>query len=180
MSARTFWRYLRKMQGFSSRSSIGYASIEHSPAPAHSFSLDAKASRAAKLEDELRNLAFSVLRRLCGRIGHLPESYLLSDKFNVSGLPHASSGFADTRMGVFKRKIVAVKSLRISEQDDKVKIRKVRNQVISSRLLRMLTHRSTSVRRSPCGRTCPIAMSSILSAFLIPSMMGGSLWFPNG
>ena len=123
------------MQGFSSRSSIGYASIEHSPAPAHPFSLDAKAFRAAKLDAELRNLAFSVLRRLCGRIGHLPESYLLSDKFEMSGLPHASTNFTDTRMGVFKRKNVVVKSLRISEQDDKAKIRKVRNQAISSRLV---------------------------------------------
>ena len=122
------------------------------------FSLDAKAFRAAKLDAELRNLAFSVLRKLCGRIGHLPESYLLSEKLDLPVLPYASGGFADVRMGVFKRKNVAVKSLRISEQDDKTKIRKVRNQVISS-CLRALTHRSTSVRKLPCGRICPIPMS---------------------
>jgi hypothetical protein len=47
--------------------------------------LDVKAFRAARLETELRQLAFSVLRKLCGRIGHLPESYLLSDEFDLSG-----------------------------------------------------------------------------------------------
>jgi hypothetical protein len=88
-----------------------------------------KAFRAARLDTELRQLAFSVLRRLCGRIGHLPDSYLLSDKFDLSGMPRASGGFADVRMGVFKGKDVAVKSLRVSEVDDKAKIRKVGNKL---------------------------------------------------
>lgn len=83
-----------------------------------------RAFRAARLDSELRTIAFSVLRRLCGRIGHLPESYLLSDKFDLSGMPRASGGFSDVRMGVFKGKDVAVKSLRISEMDDKLKIRR--------------------------------------------------------
>ena len=88
-------------------------------------SLGVKALRAARLELEPHILAFSVLRKLCGRIGHLPESYLLSDKFDVSGLPLASGGFADVRMGAFKGKSVAVKSLRVSESDGRVKFRKV-------------------------------------------------------
>ena len=103
------------------------------------LSLDMKAFRAARLETELRKLAFSVLRKLCGKIGHLPESYLLSDKFDLSGLPCASGGFADVRMGVFKGKDVAVKSLRVSEVDDKVKIRRVGNQATFSHL-GSLTH----------------------------------------
>ena len=98
------------------------------------LSLDMKAFRAARLETELRQLAFSVLRKLCGRIGHLPDSYLLSDKFDLSGLPRASGGFADVRMGVFKGRDVAVKSLRVSEVDDKMKIRKVGNQATFSNL----------------------------------------------
>ena len=91
------------------------------------FSLDVKAFRAARLETELRQLAFGVLRKLCGRIGHLPESYLLSDEFNLSGPPNASGGFADLRMGVFKGKNVAVKSLRVSRVDNKAGIRRVGN-----------------------------------------------------
>ena len=95
-----------------------------------------KAFRAARLEPELRYLAFSVLRKLCVRIGHLPESYLLSDKFELSGSgpPCASGGFADVRMGVFKGKNVAVKSLRVSESDNKTRIRKVGNRATSSHL----------------------------------------------
>jgi hypothetical protein len=87
------------------------------------------------LELELRELAFGVLRRLCGRIGCLPESYLLSDKFDLpSGLPLAAGGFADVRMGVFKGKNVAVKSLRVSEMGDMTTIRKVGTHAVSSRL----------------------------------------------
>ena len=93
------------------------------------------------METELRQLAFGVLRRLCGKEGHLPKSYLLSDMFDLSGLPRTSGGFADVRLGMFKGKSVAVRSLRISEYDDKAKIRKVGNQVTSSHL-GSLTHRT--------------------------------------
>ena len=86
-----------------------------------------KALRAAKLESGLKVVALNVLRKLCGRIGHLPNSYLLSHKFDTSGIPHASGGFSDVWKGSFKGKNVAVKSLRITESDDKNRIRKVRN-----------------------------------------------------
>ena len=94
--------------------------------------LDIKAFRAARLDIKLRQLAFGVLRKLCGRIGHLPDSYLLSVKFDLSEMPRASGGFADVRKGVFEGKDIAIKSLRVSEVDDKAKIRKVGNQVILS------------------------------------------------
>jgi hypothetical protein len=84
--------------------------------------------RAAEPEIELRTIAFSVLRRLCGRIGHLPESYLLFDNFNLSEMSYSSGGFTDVRMGVFNGKEVAVKSLRITMLDDKPRIRKVGNR----------------------------------------------------
>ena len=109
-------------------------------------SLGMKAFRAERLEPELRQLAFSVLRRLCGKTGHLPESYLLSHKFDLSGLPRASGGFADVRVGVFKGKSVAVKSLRVSEMDDKARIRKVGNQAISP-YLGSLTDRTALLQR---------------------------------
>ena len=96
------------------------------------FSPDVKALRTMRLETEFRRLAFSVLRRLCGRIGYLPESYLLSDNFDLSGLPRYSCGFADVRTGVFKGNKVAVKTLRVPDADDKAVIRKVGNRVTSS------------------------------------------------
>ena len=104
------------------------------------FSLGVKAFRAARLEPELRELGFSVLRRLCGKTGYLPESYLLSHKFDLSGLPRASGGFADVRVGVFKGKNVAVKSLRVSETDNKERIRKVENPVTSPYLASLTCH----------------------------------------
>ena len=106
-----------------------------------------KALRAARLEPELRAVAFRVLRRLCGRMGHLPESYLLPHKFDLSGPSRASGGFADVRVGVLNGKSVAVKSLRVSEMDDKARIRKVRNQATSS-YLATLTHRAALLQRS--------------------------------
>jgi hypothetical protein len=92
-----------------------------------------KAFQAAQLETELRHLAFSILRRLCGRIGHLPKSYLLPDKFDLSGSPHVSGGVADIRMRVFKGKHVAVKTVKLSLLGrDIAKIRKVGNQATPS------------------------------------------------
>ena len=110
------------------------------------FSLGAKAFRAERLDPELRQLAFSVLRRLCGKTGHLPESYLLSRKFDLSGLPRASGGFADVRVGVLKGKSVAVKSMRIAEMDDKARIRKVGNQTMSP-YQGSLTHNTALLQR---------------------------------
>ena len=90
------------------------------------------------MDTQLHQLALGVLRRLCGRVGHLPDSYLLSDKFDLSGLPRVSGGFADVRMGVFKGKDVAVKSLRVSEADDKARIRKVGKQSTPSHLVSLI------------------------------------------
>ena len=94
--------------------------------------LNTKAFRAARLDAELKGIAFRILKKLCGRLGHLPDSYLLSNEFDLSGIPHASGGFSDLRKGTFKGKDVAVKSLRISELNDKIRIRKVGNQAAAS------------------------------------------------
>ena len=62
-------------------------------------SLNTKALRAERLETKLRSTAFRVLRRLCDRTGHLPDSHLVSDKFDPSGMPCAAAGFSDVRKG---------------------------------------------------------------------------------
>ena len=99
------------------------------------FCLGVKALRAARLDPELRRVAIGVLRRLCGRVGHLPESYLLSDKFDLSGMPRASGGFADVWKAEFRGKVkIAIKCLRVSDVDDKARIRKVGKQAASSYL----------------------------------------------
>jgi len=94
--------------------------------------LGVKALRAARLESEVRQITVGVLRGLCGKVGYLPGSYLLSHRFDLSGLPRASGEFADVRVGVFNGKDVAVKSLRVSEMDDAVRIRKVGKQATLS------------------------------------------------
>jgi hypothetical protein len=109
------------------------------------FDMDMKAFQAGQLDTQLRQLAFSVLGGLCGRIGHLPDSYILSDKFDISGVPRASGEFTDVRMGVFRGKDVAIKSLRVSEVDDRAKIRKVGNQAA---FLHPLTYRTALLRES--------------------------------
>ena len=106
-----------------------------------------KALQAARLDTKLSNHAFTLLRKLCGTIGHLPSSYLLSDKFDISGMPRASGGFSEIWMGVFKGEVIAVKSLRVSEVDDKLKIRKVGKQVTLSHP-GSLIHRTAFLQRS--------------------------------
>ena len=127
-NARPSSSYLKRMRRFSSKSLTGYVLSKVLGACSLISFPDMQAFRASRLETELRNIAFGVLRRLCGRIGHLPNSYLLSDKFDLTGNPCASGHCADIRMGVHKGRDVAVKSLRVSEVDDKVKIRKVGDQ----------------------------------------------------
>ena len=138
-----------------------------------------EAFRAARLEPELRQLAFSVLRRLCGKTGYLPKSYLLSNKFSLSGLPQTSSSFADVRVGVYKGKDVVVKSWRVSEMDDRARFRKVGNQTISPSQARSQLY-SASVKKLLHGKIYPIPTSLILSEFLTLSRTGSSLRSPCG
>jgi hypothetical protein len=139
-----------------------------------------KGLRAARLDTQIRQLAFIVLRRLCGRIGHLPDSYLLSDEFDLSGIPRTSGDFADVRMGVFKREGCCRKvaeSLRRGQQSEDTQGRGT-SYTASSGITR--ASYSTSVKKWSCGRTCPIQTSSISSGFLTPSSMGDPIWSLNG
>ena len=131
------------------------------------LSLDTKAFQAARLEPELQNIAFAVLRRLCGKTGYLPDSYLLSEKFDLSEMPRAFGGFADIRAGMFKGKDVAIKTLRVSEVDDKTTIRKVWEPSYNFSTGLAYTRRSASAKRLPYGRTCLTPTFSVSLASLI-------------
>ena len=78
----------------------------------------------------IRIIAFDDLRMLCGRIGYLPKSHLLFNKFDLSGMPCAP-GPVNIQMGVFKGRDAALKSLGVSEVDDKIKTRRL-NQATTS------------------------------------------------
>ena len=127
--------------------------------------MDTKTLRTVELEVELQRTTFSVLRRLCARIGHLPESYLLPDKFDLSGMPHTFGGFADVWKGVLRGKDVAVKSLRVSVMDDKSGIRKVANKATISHAS-SLTYYVALLRRG-----CHVEE-------LVPSQPSRSRWSP--
>ncbi|KAF9781364.1 kinase-like domain-containing protein [Thelephora terrestris] len=89
------------------------------------LSLTFKAFRELRLDKDLEVIAFSVLAKLCGKTGHLPSSYLLPDKFDLSGKPYNSGGFSNVwKVSKSGEVTVAVKSLRILESDDKTRIRK--------------------------------------------------------
>ena len=66
-----------------------------------------------------------MLRRLAGIHVRLPESIVITDKIEVSDNIAASGGFADVRTGKYLGALVAVKTTRIAEQDDFMRLRKV-------------------------------------------------------
>jgi serine/threonine protein kinase len=68
---------------------------------------------------------FVTLRRLAGFHGRLPDSMVITEKIEVEDMILASGGFADVRRGRYVGHLVAVKTLRVAEQDDFLKIRKV-------------------------------------------------------
>ena len=79
----------------------------------------------------------------------------ISDNFDLSGMPRASGGFADVRVEVLKGKAVAVKTLRVAELDDKIRIRKVGNRAGASHP-DSLTHCAAVLQRGSCvGKPFP-------------------------
>lgn len=68
---------------------------------------------------------FVTLRRLAGSYGQLPDCMIITEKIEVSDEILASNGLADLRSGTCMGHRIAVKTLRVSVQDDFLKIRKV-------------------------------------------------------
>ena len=50
---------------------------------------------------------------------------MIAEEIKVSDKILASGGFADVRTGMYKGRLVAVKTMRVTKQDDSRKIRKV-------------------------------------------------------
>jgi hypothetical protein len=73
---------------------------------------------------------FVTLRRLTGFHGRLPDSVIIKEKFEVSAKILASGGFSDVRRGKYMGRLVAVKALRVPEQDNMLEIRKVSIAVV--------------------------------------------------
>ena len=85
-----------------------------------------------KLKSAEKQAFFLALRRLVGVQGRLPESMTITDNIDVEPDILASGGFADVMCGTYLGHRVAVKTLRVGEQDDVLKIRKVSVGVVSA------------------------------------------------
>jgi hypothetical protein len=79
------------------------------------------------LQSALAHHAFSLLRKLAGNTGQLPDSYLIrkDGDYKVEERIFACGGFADVRKGRLANRTVAVKTIRIAQDMDIFKIRKV-------------------------------------------------------
>ena len=67
-----------------------------------------------------------MVRELCGTFGRLPGSCLINEDLQINReIPFAASAYADLWKGNWNGKMVAVKALRCSDDDDKSGIRKV-------------------------------------------------------
>ena len=86
-----------------------------------------QALRTNVLQSKLAHHSFSMLRKLAGKTGQLPVNYLVSEDadYQVEATILASGGFADVRKGKLGKRAVAVKTIRIAQDVDIFKIRKV-------------------------------------------------------
>lgn len=79
------------------------------------------------LQSKLAHHSFSILRKLAGNTGQLPDSYMVNQgaDYQVDECIFACGGFADLRKGTLAKRAVAVKTIRIAQDMDISKIRKV-------------------------------------------------------
>ena len=68
-----------------------------------------------------------MLHELAGNVGQLPDSYVVSKgaNYQVEKRVFACGAFADIRRGKFAERAVAVKTIRMAQNSDVSKIRKV-------------------------------------------------------
>ncbi|KAF9647778.1 kinase-like protein [Thelephora ganbajun] len=76
------------------------------------------------LEVAEKQAFFVTLRRLAGIHGRLPDSITITENIEVTEEIRASGGFADTRAGRYMGSLVAVRTMRVTMQDDVLKMRK--------------------------------------------------------
>jgi len=86
-----------------------------------------KGLRGSALQPKVAHHSFSLLRKLVGNTGQLPVSYSVKKgaRFRVEEKIFACGGFADVRKGKLNKRTVAVKTIRIAQDTNITKIRKV-------------------------------------------------------
>ena len=88
------------------------------------------------LQATTRDVAiFERFRRLCDRTGLPPTSHIIPPEFvQAIGQPVTSGGFGDVWEGIYHGKRVAIKALRVYEEGDVRKIKKVTNPTLPTPL----------------------------------------------
>ena len=86
-----------------------------------------KALDSNSLQTDSFRSCLNALRRVCGRTGRLPKSYMLDFETGSprDKIPDANGGTADIWREIYNGDFVALKELRISEQDNPDEIKKV-------------------------------------------------------
>ena len=80
----------------------------------------------ANIPADLKDVAFTMLRRLCGTFGRLPRSCLINEDLKTQEeIPFATRGYTDLWKRTWSGRNIAVKALRFSPDDDRSKITKV-------------------------------------------------------
>jgi len=90
-------------------------------------SVEHQALGNGRLKGKLAYWGFIMLRKFAGKTGRLPDNYLVSKGtgFQVEETNFACGGFADVRRGILTDKAVAVKTIRVAQDSNFSKIRKV-------------------------------------------------------
>ena len=90
-------------------------------------SVEHQALKGGRLQSKLAGHSLAMLRKLSGSTGQLPDSYLVGEgvDYQVEDGIFACGGFADVRKGKLAKKIVAVKTIRMTQDSNMSKIRKV-------------------------------------------------------
>ena len=103
-----------------------HATLDHASTTTYT-SFGYQALGCGDLHSKLAGRAFCMLRKLAGNTGRLPDSYLVSenDDYQVEEPIFACGGFADVRKGKLAEKVVAVKTIRIAQDSNMSRIRKV-------------------------------------------------------
>ena len=104
---------------------LDYVSRGPYPLSSHHLRLFCQGLARYNLETAEKQAFFVTLRRLATIHGRLPESMVITKKIAVTDKILASGGFADIRTGKYVGHVVAVREIRVPEQDNILKIRKV-------------------------------------------------------
>lgn len=83
------------------------------------------------LTEPLRKAALHVLCKLCGLYKLLPTDCVLGEELVETGTQVGSGGFADVWQGTYGGMQVAIKRLRVGENDDITKLYKVSSVKLS-------------------------------------------------